>query len=56
MFVYRKIAKIEYTYKIVVLVMSEIIFAHDQKRVRGPFLVKPNALPKCTPDATFPHR
>ena len=33
MLVYRKITKIEYTYKIVVFVMTEIVFAHDQKHV-----------------------
>ena len=33
MFVYRKITKIEHTYKIAVLVMTEIVFVHDQKHV-----------------------
>ena len=33
MFVYRKITKIAYSYKIAVLVMTEIIIAHNQKHV-----------------------
>ena len=50
MFVYRKITKFEYTYKITVLVMTDIVLVHDQKHFRGHyFLVRPNASPKSTP-------
>ena len=49
-FVYRKIKIFEYSYKIAVLVMTEIVLAHDQKHVPGHyFSVRPNALPKRTP-------
>ena len=52
MFVYRKTTKIEYTHKIaILLVMTEIVFAHDQKHVSGHyFSVRPNASPKRTLD------
>ena len=35
MFVYRKLTKFEHTYKIVGLVMTNIIIAHKQKHIRG---------------------
>ena len=48
-FVYRKITKFEYLYKIAVLVMTEIVLAHNQKHVHGHhFLVAPKASPKRT--------
>ena len=39
------------TNKIAVLVMTEIVLAHDQKHVCSHyFSVGPNSSPKCTPD------
>ena len=51
---YRKITIFEYSYKIAVLVMTEIVLAHDQKYIPGHyFSVGPNASPKRTPN--FPY-
>ena len=43
-----------YTCKIAVLVMTEIVLAHDQKHVPGhDFSVRPNASPKRTLDGSI---
>ena len=46
--------KFQYTYKIAVLVMTEIVLVHDQKHVWGHYIsVDPNASPKRTPEQTI---
>ena len=50
----QKNSKIEYTYTIAVLVMTDIVLVHDQKHVPCHFfLIGPNASPKRTLDCSF---
>ena len=44
--------KIEYTYKIDVLVMTKIVFAHDQKHVHGDHFGRTKNLSKTHPRPT----
>ena len=53
-FVYRKISKNDSMYQITIMVMTKIVFVHDQKHVCGHYyLVGPDASPKSASECSI---